>query len=291
MFSACVTNLEDSVMAMGGASENHNNGNNGDKGEGDSGSKMVLYDKVLEEGLKLKKKCKSLKNLLQETEDKRLTEQKEFEMQMSKLQGQVDKQMTMLRAQHASDLTQLRDYRSNEVDTLTRKLQATERELQMNNPLVLTLTHKASALETEIEILKQKHEQDSLAWKGDLTELQALVSEKIKAEESAQETNKDILHQLKSALESNERLQKENNRMELFVKNCNQKQVDEINYYKEENSRLEKQVTLIKADLDSYIMNNSGCSADNTTVLSPECSPNPKEKSPAGVPFSQYNAT
>ena len=51
------------------------------------------------------------------------------------------------------------------------------------------------------------------------------------------------------------------------------------------------QVALIKADLDSYIMSNSGCSADNTTVLSPECSPNPAEKSPAGVPFSQYNAT
>ena len=54
----------------------------------------------------------------------------------------------------------------------------------------------ASALETDIEILKQKHEQDYLAWKGNLTELQALVSEKIKAEESAQETNKDILHQV-----------------------------------------------------------------------------------------------
>ena len=35
---------------------------------------------VLEEGLKLKKKCKSLRNLLQETEEKRLAEQKEFEM-------------------------------------------------------------------------------------------------------------------------------------------------------------------------------------------------------------------
>ena len=62
--------------------------------------------------------------------------------QLGKIQGQTDKQMTMLRAQHAADLTQLRDYRSNEVDTLTRKLQAAERELQMNNPLVLTLTHK-----------------------------------------------------------------------------------------------------------------------------------------------------
>lgn len=43
MFSACVTNLEDTVMAMGGGTENHNG--NGDKGESESGSKMVLYDK------------------------------------------------------------------------------------------------------------------------------------------------------------------------------------------------------------------------------------------------------
>ena len=146
-----------------------------------------------------------------------------------------------------------------------------------------------SALETEIDILKQKNERDSLAWKVDLTELQALVAEKIKELDSAHETSKDISHQvrlnihtyihtyiqtsistylstyctyihtykhiylhtcmryffsnktkdevihinihtyiqtnrfeqLKSALDSNERLQKENNRMELFVKSCN----------------------------------------------------------------------
>ena len=46
MFSACVTNLEDSVMAMGGAGTDHNNGiGRRDQGEGESGSKMILYDK------------------------------------------------------------------------------------------------------------------------------------------------------------------------------------------------------------------------------------------------------
>jgi len=43
MFSACVTNLEDSVMAMGGGATDQNNGR--DQGEGESGSKLVLYDK------------------------------------------------------------------------------------------------------------------------------------------------------------------------------------------------------------------------------------------------------
>ena len=43
MFSACVMNLEDSVMAMGGGATDQNNGR--DQGEGESGSKLVLYDK------------------------------------------------------------------------------------------------------------------------------------------------------------------------------------------------------------------------------------------------------
>ena len=63
---------------------------------------------------------------------------------------------------------------------------------------VCMVTSLASALETEIEILKQKYEQDSVAWKVDLTELQALAEEKAKAEASAHETNKDILHQVRS---------------------------------------------------------------------------------------------
>ena len=57
--------------------------------------------------------------------------------------------------------------------------------------------HVVSALETEIDILKQKNERDSLAWKVDLTELQSLVAEKIKELDSAHETSKDISHQVR----------------------------------------------------------------------------------------------
>ena len=61
---------------------------------------------------------------------------------------------------------------------------------------VFTCMYVVSALETEVEILKQKNERDCMAWKVDLTEMQALVAEKTKAEESAHESNKDISHQV-----------------------------------------------------------------------------------------------
>ena len=57
-----------------------------------------------------------------------------------------------------------------------------------------------------------------------------------------------------------------------------------------------RKVELIKADLDAYIMSNSGSSADRENAAvspmpSPERGPCSAEKSPGGVPFSQYNAT
>ena len=120
----------------------------------DNGNNDETIDKVLTEGIKLKRKCKSLRLMLMDTESKRKEESEQYEQQLTELRQQLDdytEASAGVQSQHYIELAQLRDYRTHEVNELRQQLSAAREELSMQGPLIITMTHKISELENELE--------------------------------------------------------------------------------------------------------------------------------------------
>ena len=88
------------------------------------------FDKILAEGLKLKKKCKSLRVLLLETETLRMKDRNELEKQLVQ-QGQAhEQQLAQLSAQHHLERSQLSDHNDARLDEAHRNLEFCRREME-----------------------------------------------------------------------------------------------------------------------------------------------------------------
>ena len=72
-----------------------------------------------------------------------------------------------------------------------------------------------------MEVQRQGFEQEAILLRAQIADLQSSLAARERAEESLGAENKELTSQLKAALEANERLMKENSRMEAFIQSCN----------------------------------------------------------------------
>lgn len=75
---------------------------------------------LLSIAMSLKKKCKSLRSLLLETENKRAEEQRGYQQQYSELHSRYEDKISELNTQYMLDTSQLKDYKAFEVDDLRK---------------------------------------------------------------------------------------------------------------------------------------------------------------------------
>lgn len=83
-----------------------------------------LINKVLEEGLRLKKRCKALATALSEAESRaasqRESDQRSYQETIFNVQQQIDQEASRLSSAHAIELTHLCDTKNREIDDLHR---------------------------------------------------------------------------------------------------------------------------------------------------------------------------
>jgi dynactin complex subunit len=83
-----------------------------------------LINKVLEEGLRLKKRCKALTTALSDSETRALSQrdidQKGYQETIFNLQQQVDQETSKLSSAHAIELAHLSDTKQREIEDLRR---------------------------------------------------------------------------------------------------------------------------------------------------------------------------
>lgn len=83
-----------------------------------------LINKVLEEGLRLKKRCKALTTALSEAEaraaNQRDIDQKGYQETIVNLQQQIDQEASKLLSAHAIELAHLSDTKHREIEDLRR---------------------------------------------------------------------------------------------------------------------------------------------------------------------------
>lgn len=83
-----------------------------------------LINKVLEEGLRLKKRCKILTSALSEAEARaaaqRDTDQKGYKESVNNVQMKIDQEVSRISSIHAIEQTHLCDIKNREIDDLHR---------------------------------------------------------------------------------------------------------------------------------------------------------------------------
>lgn len=83
-----------------------------------------LINKVLEEGLRLKKRCKALTTALSESEGRftaqRESDHKGHQESILNMQKQIDQEGSRLSSAHAIELTHLCDLKNSEIEELHR---------------------------------------------------------------------------------------------------------------------------------------------------------------------------
>lgn len=83
-----------------------------------------LINKVLEEGLRLKKRCKVLTTALSEAEGRlvaqRDCDQKNYKESLYNVQMQIDQEVSRVSSMHAIEQTHLCDTKNREIDDLHR---------------------------------------------------------------------------------------------------------------------------------------------------------------------------
>lgn len=116
-------------------------------------------DLILSEGIKLKRKCRSLRYLLLDTEKKRKEEKSVYEQQIRELETELENVVAEMKGSHYIAMTQARDIRTKEIEELSKQLLAAKKDLASQNPLVVTMTNKISLLEKELESTRKSHQE------------------------------------------------------------------------------------------------------------------------------------
>lgn len=257
-------------------------------------SDREMLDRVLEEGIKLKKRCKQLRISLMESENKRSEEQLAFNKRLNIAESALQSTVSEMKAQHFLELTHVRESRLFELENLSHQVQALQLEKQQTEEMITQLKNRVFQLQDEkrdfqlqknefqsflnssLEQDKNKHAQEVADWKlrvqEKVKEVEFLQQEKsafqlrvaqleLQIEEMKQDfacpdceqlkldysqQKIDFFSQTKAQKVEFSALQSQLEEMRFQ----HQKSVDEKVYFAEENARLEKQVWLMKSEME-----------------------------------------
>jgi chromosome segregation ATPase len=242
-----------------------------------------MLDRVIEEGMKLKQKCKQLRYSLLEKETQ-LEEMKQlYTKQISDIKRSNDSEISELKAQHFLELAHTKDYRVMEIDDLRN-------EKHFQNERIATLTQNYNNLSTQFQSLQeenQNYKQEmnriindyGMKYQEGYQDALHLKSQEIGVVKESYEQKLKNLEM--DYLEIQEKLivsQEESNLLRTHIENDNQCSVckeyekeielikcekeevsfqllkcrDEFAYYQEEFQRFEEEYDLMKREIDSH---------------------------------------
>jgi hypothetical protein len=186
----------------------------------------------------------------------------------------------------------MRNYRTNEISELTKQLNSSRNEVSMQGALIIALTRKVTYLENSledaqthyniaVEAIKKEHDEQitqlslarassannsaqhqhtlllrrAMVAEAEATKLKAIVAQ---TAASSAERSTDP-----EATEKVDRLQDEKRKL-----------TDELQFYREDNARLERQAELLSADLQRHLRNTTSPTATaSAKLVSPKLSP------------------
>lgn len=107
-----------------------------------------MLDRILEEGIRLKAKCKQLRCALLEQEQRLSDEKRQSAQQKEELLGQVESRIAEIQAQHYLEMAHAQEYRVLELEDLQRQVLSAEEDNQL-------LRHGMDEAHEEIKRLQQ----------------------------------------------------------------------------------------------------------------------------------------
>jgi chromosome segregation ATPase len=117
----------------------------------------VVINKILSEGLKLKKKCKILSNQLAESENLRIMVQEQFAKEMKAKESILQNLENDLKKSFEEELDSVRDTKDKEIQNLIRNSKDITFELNDLKQRNSNLSNKVNNLTDEIDQLKKHH--------------------------------------------------------------------------------------------------------------------------------------
>mmetsp|Transcript_30922 Transcript_30922/g.68287 ORF Transcript_30922/g.68287 Transcript_30922/m.68287 type:complete len:333 (-) Transcript_30922:62-1060(-) len=114
-------------------------------------------DRIAEEAEKLRRKCKSLRNLLLETETRRKDEKEFYEGEIERVKDDLETRLADLQTSSHIEICETRDFKSNELEQARHQLDVARNEVSMQGPLIIALTHKITSLEGQLREDNQHH--------------------------------------------------------------------------------------------------------------------------------------
>mmetsp|Transcript_2749 Transcript_2749/g.4735 ORF Transcript_2749/g.4735 Transcript_2749/m.4735 type:complete len:297 (-) Transcript_2749:29-919(-) len=200
-----------------------------DTGSGDANNTM---EAIIAESEKLRRRCKSMRAILLETESKRNEEKQRYELEITKLTQELESGYSDIRAQHYIEMRQMKDFKTAEMETIIKERDAAMNELSMQGPLIIAMSHKITALEHEIVDGTQPAQiRDASPSNVDIMEAEVEI--------------------LKNQLEfKTKELDHVKNEISIVVTERHNA-VEEAQYYKEENAKLEVDIQFLKSNLQA----------------------------------------
>ena len=110
----------------------------------------LLFDRILQEGLRLKKKVKTMSKLLAEGEAQR----QEIQQHLHQRNSEIENLASILNATHVVELQKLRDVKTNEIEELKRQLSVARLELQSLPAKLSSLSQTVAVQQEEMNKLR-----------------------------------------------------------------------------------------------------------------------------------------
>lgn len=141
------TNYADSEGPLESVEDEHHDHEGEHKGYNISEREML--DRVLEEGIRLKTKCKQLRFTLLQQEQFALEERQAFSQKIDDMQLSMETTIAEMRAKHFLEITHVRDHRINELAEQQERIATQEQEIaQLQN---LTTTYQEQLLQAHAQ--------------------------------------------------------------------------------------------------------------------------------------------
>lgn len=121
-----------------------------------------MIDKVISEGMKLKKKCKSLSKMLSESEIQRKKDIDFYEKLVLEKEKDFDQMLNQIKTTHANELFSLKDIKTKEIDDLTKHLHDIKNESLKQSGQYSAAVQKALYLETEVNNMKNNYKNEMI---------------------------------------------------------------------------------------------------------------------------------
>jgi chromosome segregation ATPase len=253
-----------------------------------------VVDRILAEGMKLKRKCKILKQALLESENKRIEDSLQVEMKLRELDVQYEQKLAEYQGSHYIALQTAKDSLSQEhfalqvqYEGLMQQYHGLDKDnansvsqLEQLTKMWRGLQEEHHKLQNEFQIRIQQ-ERDAL--KNEYVEQIDVLREELAKEIETRHTLQSRVDVLQQQVSSNvcpecvehvSKIQQLTQRVG-DMEYTKQRLEDEIVYYKEENQRLEKQYLLMKAELDkahqqqhAVVISNGKSGNSATSVVS-----------------------